>query len=176
MTYPCRSADRGEEAMKGRPFMLHHDTTARKGIYTKLSGLTWNPAAACADSLYSQFSLDPPPHLGHMAEYQKPGSYGDTSNPCSEFEPDFWSGDGSGMLLSYNNALGASTWGTNEYEMNDWMGERRFDWNTGKVIMSASHDTRSTDHPGDQSPSQAVLNNPRQIPSTGWILSLRLLP
>jgi hypothetical protein len=36
MTYPYRSADRGGEAMKGRPFMLHHVTAVRKYIYQAL--------------------------------------------------------------------------------------------------------------------------------------------
>ena len=78
--------------------MLHHVTAVRESIYTKLSGLTWNPAAACADSLSSQLPLDPFPHLGHMAECPKPGGYGDIPNPYSESEPDVLSGDGSGML------------------------------------------------------------------------------
>jgi hypothetical protein len=119
MTYPYRSADRGGEAMKGRPFMLHHVTAVRESIYTKLSGLTWNPAAACADSLSSQLPLDPFPHLGHMAEYPKPGSYGDTPNPYSGFEPDFGGGDDSGMPPWDDNALDPGNFGPNTYGMDD---------------------------------------------------------
>jgi hypothetical protein len=99
--------------------MLHHVTAVRESIYTKLSGLTWNPAAACADSLSSQLPLDPFPHLGHMAEYPKPGSYGDTPNPYSGFEPDFGGGDDSGMPPWDDNALDPGNFGPNTYGMDD---------------------------------------------------------
>lgn len=143
--------------------MLHHVTAVRESIYTKLSGLTWNPAAACADSLSSQLPLDPFPHLGHMAEYPKPGSYGDIPNPYSESEPDVLSGDGSGMLSWDDNTLDPCNFGPNAYGMDDWTGDR-FDWTTGTVFKSGFGDTQSsTEHTVDPSSRQATLNNPLSI-------------